>query len=261
MNHPTEEQLILYHYGEVESRHRIASHLRGCEACRTSYQALQRVLEAVNSMPVPQRSESYGAEVWRLLRPQIAQVTALSRLDFWQLFQWPRWAVAGGLTLLVLIAFLAGRFWPQRDSTTEPLIAKSTQPVSRQARERVLLKEIGDHLERSQLALIELINGKTNGVVDISLEQSLARRLVDVNRLYRQSAARLGDAGMASVLEDLERTLIEISNSPSQLSSTEFAEIRRRIDADDTLFKVKVVGSQVRAKERETARELAAKRS
>jgi len=55
--------------------------------------------------------------------------------------------------------------------------------------------------------------------------------------------------------------LIEISNSPSILSSTEFAEIRRRIDTDDTLFKVKVVGSQVRAKERETARELAAKRS
>ena len=261
MNHPTEEQLILYHYGEVEGRDRIASHLQGCESCRTSYQALQRVLEAVNSMPVPQRTVSYGAEVWRQLRPQIAQATAPRRLDFWQLFQWPRWAVAGALALLVLIAFLAGRFWPQRDSTTEPLIAKSTQPVSRQARERVLLKEIGDHLERSQLALIELINSKTNGVVDISLEQSLARQLVDVNRLYRQSALRLGDAGMASVLEDLERTLIEISNSPSQLSSTEFAEIRRRIDTDNTLFKVKVVGSQVRAKERDVARELAGKRS
>src|SRR2546423_15575340 len=138
-------------------------------------------------------------------------------------------------------------FRPQGSSTTEPLSPKSTQPVSRQARERVLLKEIGDHLELSQLALIELINSKTNGVVDISLEQSLARQLVDVNRLYRQTAARLGDAAMASVLEDLERTLIEISNSPSKLSSTEFAAVRRRIDTDDTLFKVNAVGSQVRA--------------
>jgi hypothetical protein len=109
--------------------------------------------------------------------------------------------------------------------------------------------------------LIELINTKTNGVVDISLERALARQLVDVNRLYRQSAARLGDAGMASVLEDLERTLIEISNSPSQLSSLEFAEFRQRIDTDDMLFKVKVVSSQVRAKEREAARERAGKRS
>ncbi|PYK00041.1 MAG: hypothetical protein DME23_08290, partial [Verrucomicrobia bacterium] len=82
MNHPTEEQLILYHYGEVEGRDRIASHLQGCESCRTSYQALQRVLEAVNSMPVPQRTVSYGAEVWRQLRPQIAQATAPRRLDF-----------------------------------------------------------------------------------------------------------------------------------------------------------------------------------
>ena len=261
MNHPTEEQLILYHYGEVEGRDRIASHLEACASCRAGFQALQRVLTAVNTLPVPQRTQGYGAEVWRQVSGQIVQAAAPRRLDFWQLFQWPRWALAGGLALLVFTAFVAGRFWPQRDSTTEPLIAKSLQPISRQARERVLLTEIGDHLERSQLALIELINSKTNGVVDISLEQSLARQLVDVNRLYRQTAARQGDAGMASVLEDLERTLIEISNSPAKLSSTQFAEIRRRIDTDDTLFKVKVVGSQVRAKERETARELAAKRS
>ena len=243
MNHPTEEQLILYHYGEVEGRDRIASHLEACASCRANYQALQRVLEAVNTMPVPQRTQGYGAEVWRQLRPQIVQATALRRLDFWQLFQWPRWAVAGALASLVLIAFLAGRFWPQRDSTAEPLIAKSPQPISRQARERVLLKEIGDHLERSQLALIELINSKTNGVVDISLEQSLARQLVDVNRLYRQSAARLGDAGMASVLEDLERTLLEIAHSSSRPEAGELDEI---------LFKVRATGLQLRVREQQT---------
>ena len=63
------------------------------------------------------------------------------------------------------------------------------------------------------------------------------------------------------MLEDLERTLIEISNSPAKLSAGEFADFRRRIDTDDMLFKVKVVSSQVRAKEREAARELAGKRS
>ncbi|PYM12303.1 MAG: hypothetical protein DME18_11795 [Verrucomicrobia bacterium] len=261
MNHLTEEQLILHHYGEAEGRGLIASHLQVCESCRTRYQALQRVIEAVNTLTVPPRAENYGAEIWRQLCPRIARTAAARRSDLWRLFQWPRWALAGGLALLVLAAFVAGRFWPQRGLTTGPLTETSRRPISRQARERVLLKEIGDHLERSQLALIELINSKTNGVVDISLEQSLARQLVDVNRLYRQTAARLGDAGMASVLEDLERTLIEISNSPSKLSSTELAEFRRRIDTDDTLFKIKVVSSQVRARERDAARELAGKRS
>ena len=87
--------------------------------------------------------------------------------------------------------------------------------------------------------------------------QALAEQLVGVNRLYRQAAERAGNTGMANVLEDLERTLIEIANSPSRLSSTEFAEFRRRVDTDDLLFKIKVVGSQVRLKEQESARTLA----
>ena len=66
---------------------------------------------------------------------------------------------------------------------------------------------------------------------------------------------------MANVLEDLERTLIEISNSPSTLSSVEFADLCRRIDSDKVLFKVQVVSSQVRAKARDAVPELAAKRS
>ena len=261
MNHPTEEQLVLYHYGEVEGRQRIESHLEACESCRAGYQALQRVLEAVSALPIPQRTESYGAEVWRQLSGQIVKTPGPPRINFGHVFRWSRLALAGGLVLLVFIAFLAGRSWPRTGSETSLRMTQTKQLISPQARERVLLQEIGDHLERSQLALIELINSRTNGVVDISLEQSLARQLVDVNRLYRQSAVRLGDAGMASVLEDLERTLIEISNSPAKLSATEFAEFRRRIDTDDTLFKVKVVGSQVRAKERDVVRELARKRS
>ena len=261
MNHLTEEQLILYHYGEAEGRHRIESHLEACESCRAEFHSLQRVLEAVNSLPIPPRAESYGAEVWRQLSGRIVKSAAPRRTGFRDIFRWPRLALAGAGMLLILIAFLAGRSWPRTGSGTPPRMAQTKQSISPQARERVLLNEIGDHLERSQLALIELINSRTNGVVDISLEQSLARQLVDVNRLYRQSAARLGDAGMASVLEDLERTLIEISNSPAKLSSTEFAEFRRRIDTDDTLFKIKVVGAQVRAKERDTARLLAGKRS
>ena len=269
MNHPSEEQLILYHYGEAPDGGEVAGHLEICESCRANYQALQRVFSAVDRTPVPERNETYGAEVWRRLHPQLSEPSESKGIhgQMAQLvarvaaFRFPRWAVASGLAVAVLSAFLVGRFWPRPASRTPSLTAKSTAPIPAQARERILLREIGDHLERSQVALIELINSKTNGLVDISLEQALARQLVDVNRLYRRTATRLGDTGMASVLEDLERALIEISNSPARLSSSEFAEFRRRIDTDDMLFKVKVVGSQVRAREREAARELAAKRS
>ncbi len=113
------------------------------------------------------------------------------------------------------------------------------------------MKELGDHLERSQLALIELINSKTDGPVDISMEQVLARELVDVNRLFCRTAARLDDGMMMSALEDLERTLLDISNSPSRLSPEQFSELKRRLGPDAVLCTIKVVGAQVRAKERQ----------
>jgi hypothetical protein len=116
-------------------------------------------------------------------------------------------------------------------------------------------------LERAQVALLELLHSKTNGAVDISLEQTLARELVSMNWFCRQTCARLGDTGTANVLEDLERALIEVSNSPATLASPEFADLCRRLDANRVLFKVQVVGSQVRARERDAARELTASRS
>ena len=260
MKHPNEEQLILYHYGEAPGRDEVAKHLEVCESCRANYQALQRVLAAVESMPVPEREESYGAEVWRQVRPQLAKPAGRRESNFWRSFPWPRWAVAGALALLVLGAFLVGRFWPPPPTNPAPAIAHS-QPLSAGARERVLLTEIGDHLERSQLALIELINSKTNGAVDITAEQLLARELAAVNRLFRRASTDAGEPGLASVLEELERVLVEVANGPARLSADEFAALRERIDADGLLFKVKVLGAQVRNRERDAARELAANRS
>jgi len=261
MNHLNEEQLILYHYGEVEDQHEIASHLEACEACRASYRSLQRVFTVVDAMPIPQRTKSYGAEVWRQLRPQIGSVSKPKPRGLRRYFLWPRWAVAGALALLVFGAFLAGRFWPQPTTGTGSLVAQSPQPLSLQARERVLLREVGDHLERSQLALIELINSRTNGVVDITVEQTLARELAAINRLFRRTAADAGEFGTASLLEELELVLVEVANGPAKLSADEFTALRKRIGTDGLLFKVKVIAAQIRARERDASREMATNRS
>jgi hypothetical protein len=261
MKHPSEELLVLYHYGEAPDRREVEQHLGACEPCRANYQALRRLLAVVDTMPVPERAENYGAEVWRQVRPQIARAAESDRGSFWRLFRWPRWAVAGALALLVSAAFFAGRTWPRLPSKNGPIVTQSSQPLSAGARERVLLTEIGDHLERSQLALIELLNSKTNGAVDLSAEQVLARELAAVNRLFRRAAADGGEPGVASVLEELERVLVEVANGPAKLSADEFAALRERIDSDGLLFKVKVIGAQVRIRERDSTRELAAHRS
>ena len=79
MNHLNEEQLVLFHYGEEGyrepvKRRDVAEHLARCADCRSQYESLQRVLAAVDAVPVPERAEGYGSEVWARLRPRLDAV-------------------------------------------------------------------------------------------------------------------------------------------------------------------------------------------
>ncbi|PYV20802.1 MAG: hypothetical protein DMG24_21615 [Acidobacteria bacterium] len=152
------------------------------------------------------------------------------------------WAAATAVAVLVLAAFLVGRYWPRLETHV------AEQPLSAEVRDRILLVAVG--LERSQMVLIELVNATPKGTVDISAERQRAEDLVAANRLYRQTAARAGEAGVASVLDELERVLVEIAHSPSRVSQAQLDEIRHRIEAQGILFKVRVIDSEVQRKER-----------
>ncbi len=243
MTHLNEEQLVLYHYGEEAyrkpaERRAVAEHLAACNDCRVSYESLRRVLTAVETLPVPDRAESYGSEVWARLRPRLHTAPSLSAQRGWSWWFAPqRWALAGAMAALLIAAFLVGRVTREEAPTAA---------ISPQVRERILLVAVGEHLERSQLVLVELSNAPSNGKVDISSEQRMASELVGENRLYRQTALNAGEVGVASVLDQLERVLVEVANSPSEVSSKEMETLRKRIESQGILFKVRVIGSDVR---------------
>ena len=88
-----------------------------------------------------------------------------------------------------------------------------------------------------------------NGGVDISGTQEWARDLVPTNRLIRLTANEAGERVVADVLDDLERVLVEIANSPSHLSGMEFQQIRQRVEAQGIVFKIRVLDTQVRQRE------------
>src|ERR1043165_2296107 len=79
MNHLTEEQLILHYYGEARDTLAAEQHLEDCENCRGIYASLQRVLNVVDSLPVPERGPGYGAELWRRLESQLPVRRRLDR--------------------------------------------------------------------------------------------------------------------------------------------------------------------------------------
>jgi hypothetical protein len=247
MNHLTEEELILHYYGEEGDALAAGRHLEGCGACREAYGSLLRVLNVVDALPVPERGAEYGAEVWRRIEKRIP---ARRR---WRLpvFEW-RWAAVGAaLAGLLVAAFIAGRHFPQAPSGTAPQMASA--PADPQAGERVLLVAVGDYLERSQMVLIELANATPKGKLDISSEQERAADLVSESRLYRQTAEHTGNAAVANVLDDLDRVLLDIAHGPSEVSAAEIEKLRKRLESEGILFKMRVLGSNVRTRKEPSA--------
>src|SRR5215831_6780944 len=112
MKHLTEEQLILHYYGEQPEHDApldalaVEQHLDDCAECRGTYASLQRVLNFVDSMPVPERPANYGEQVWQRIAPQIG-----ARHPWFQWAPW-RWvAVGAAMAGLLVTAFVAGRFY------------------------------------------------------------------------------------------------------------------------------------------------------
>jgi hypothetical protein len=254
MNHLTEEQLVLHYYGEDGpgdggyNSLAVERHLEECAECHDVYASLQRVLNVVDSMPVPERGPEYGAEVWRRVSPAIP--ARRKWLGLLPSFEW-RWAAAA----VTMAALLVASFYAGRHSSLSPLTpgnpGRGTQAIvtDPKAGERVLLVAVGDYLDRSQMVLIELANADAKGKLDISAEQERAADLVSESRLYRQTAEHTGNATVAGTLDEIDRVLLDIAHGPSEVSQKELDSLRERLKAEGILFKIHVLGSQVRTQE------------
>ena len=261
ISHPGDEHLIEHFYAlRASSRApgsgEIETHLAACASCRSSFASIVRTLTAMDDAPVPERGAAHAAEVWQRLEPRLgSRAGARPGLDWRAWFAPRRLALVGAMAALLIVAFLAGRLTRLPGSTTVTSGgAQVASAQAAQARDRILLVAVGEHLERSQMVLVELVNAKPGSALDISAGQHRAEDLVAANRLYRETAERVGEAGVASVLDELERVLVEIANSPSKISSPQLASLRKRIESRGILFKIHVVGTEVRGREKTAER-------
>lgn len=248
MEHLTDDDLVLHFYGELAppAEAQAVSHLTACDGCRRSYARLQQVLSAVDAMPPPRLPDGFERTVWARLEPALpARRSWLSGVVFGP----ANLAWAAAIVLLVTAAFFAGRL------TSPPPGAARTQAASAdEIREAVLLSDLGEHLDRSQTMLVELVSAEepaSRDTVDISLERERAQELVAANRLYRQTATASGDMAITQLLDELERLLVELAASPDQLSPEDLERVQDRIAAKDLLFKLRVVSSAVRERQQQ----------
>ena len=249
MNHLTEEDLVLYFYGDAPRPAVLERHLAECTRCAGEFGQLRATLSAID-YPVPDRAADYEAQLWSTLRPLLEQTEAPKRSLWAALLQPRRWVVAGALAVILLAAFLAGRYTRPQKAGPEQL-ANIAQPKT--GGDRVLMVAVGDHLDRTEMILVELVNTRTTGKVDISAERDVAQSLVNENRLYRQTAQRDKDPEIAGVLEQVERVLMDIAHHPDSVSGKELEELQQRIESQGVLFKVRVIESKVKARSRAEA--------
>jgi len=228
MKHYTEEDLILHYYREREDSEAVDEHLTGCADCREAYVGLEQLLGAVDEKPVPERGPAYSAEVWHKLEPKLEQ----SRTAGWrQWFSWPRLALAGSMAVLLLVAFISG---------LERGREVGIEALSEEVREKVLMAAVSQHLERSQRMLVSVVNAEPADGLDLRFQRDQARELATANRVYRASADQSGHPQMVDLLEQLERVLTEIANSPQTLTASEQTALWRRIESSALLVKMKL---------------------
>jgi hypothetical protein len=304
MKHLEQDELALHYFGDDSPAEHAAAeaHLNECAACKADFEAMSLTLATVREAqpPVPEKPANYEEQVWNSIRAHLPEREKKSRLSW--IAQPRQWAIAGAMAVIIVAAFLAGRFSTKPSGGHQPNVIATnntpsvtpgtpnaqgpeppvptnptgtppetgaantrpprSNPAARegsnavavnapqqhvQTRDRILLVAVGDHLEKSQMVLMELVNAAPeNGHVDIASEQQRAEDLLNSNRLYRMTAQEVGDRKLANVLDELERMLVQIAHEPAKVNSEELKDLQRRIEAQGLLFKVRVVGANIR---------------
>ena len=254
MNHPHEETLNDYVERALSPAEQVevARHLESCGDCALIVTDLQHIIRQAAALG-PLEPPSH---VWPRIEEGVrgaAEASPEAKAASSAKARARQWAWALATAALVVLAFLTGRLIEQREqrqhenqsrqTSADVSVTPANAATSADVRERVLLIAVGDHLERSQMVLVELANANTGtrGALDISAERESADELLAPNRLYRQTALQMGQANVADLLDDLERVLVEVARGPSQVSMQQLADLQQRIEAQGILFKVKVI--------------------
>jgi len=245
--HPTEDELVLLFYGDTEpdDEPRLTAHIATCATCQPVWQEIRASLNAVDGAGIPEPPPDFERVMWAKVQREIGDLPVAA--PWWA----PRtWLPVASLAVVVLAVMIGLQLTPGSTDTT----LESTGATASSQPERALLIAMDEHLERSELLLVELMNadfGKVGGAdaIRLGFELTTADDLLLSSRLYRQTAAHTGNIELASMLEDLERVLVEIARGPEELKREDLDALQTRIADDDLLFKVRVVNDEIRKRQ------------
>jgi hypothetical protein len=229
----TDEDLILFHYGELDAARAAALHtaLARDTALVARLADIERALGLADAMPVPRTPPDIGARVWQAIEPRLETRRPASP----RVWQVPA-ALAAGLAL-VAISFQVGRQTVEHPVVPTVTVAANTG-FSAATRERALVAQVAHHLEGSQRLLTTVANA-TPDAEALEAERKWARDLLVTNRLYRKAAVAADQKRIVQLLDAMEPVLLELANAPSDLDAEGLASIQKRIEDEDLVFRAR----------------------
>jgi hypothetical protein len=233
--HSTDDELILLFYGELPPGRadRVEEHVTACPSCRAAWADLQETLALVDHAPAPEPDDGFERVMWARVRD------ALPERRRWSIAQIvPVTAMAA---VVVLVVALSG-VWR---ADPEPAPTAADPDIARQ--ERVLATALDDHLEQTELLLVELLNAPAGEDRELTFERRAANELLASGRLYRLTARETGNGRLVEMLDDLEPVLVEVARSPERVARRDWESLRTRIGEQDLLFKVRAASYEMRA--------------
>ena len=235
MKHLEEAELVEHYYKESANMGESERHLKACPVCAKQYAELCRVLDGVATSTPPARTGDYIEQVWQSIDGSLRVYEKPE--SRWMRFYRPLgWAVA--CLLLIAVTFVAGRRWERKQASS---VAVAVDP---QARRRVVIVFLGNHLDRSERLLVQLNHADGNDLSALPLRTE-ARELLASNRLVRQSAMQTGNLNVEASLDRLERLLMELSNEPDSLTEADLNRLKQEMNTDGLLFDIRVLRSRV----------------
>ncbi|HSR50821.1 MAG TPA: hypothetical protein VLV83_08325 [Acidobacteriota bacterium] len=260
MNHLSQERLIEHHYGEDQDSEASRQHLSQCGRCSQRYAELRAVLEMADAFQVPPRGQEYGTQVYERLQVRLQESRKSSEelrpvslepgaSGIWQrLVQWrpPRLLWVPALALLLVAAFLTGRYWEAQRGLDAQQVAE--------ARRGVLLLEVGRHLQQAGYLLAEVGNVPPRDGTQMDFERRKASEMAADGWIFGRAAQETGDPALVETLEQLQRFLLDIANGPTTWTAQEIEALQTRLEEAGLPMRIRVLEDRVRRQQIEAAR-------
>jgi len=236
MNHYTEEELILFYYRESDHGAEIEKHLAVCDRCREVHDAIETDLAAIGNLPFPATGPDYSRQVWDAINPRLdAQPIAVpaAHSRSWRV----PLAAAASLILVVTSLWVGYRSGARHGG----------EIIDQEIRRQALMTAVSMHLQSSERLFVELSNVDRKRSIDLTAPQKRAAALTSTNRLYRRTADLHGESELSTLLEELERVLLDVANAPDRISPAEFNTLWSRVERSGLLIKMRL--QEVEARE------------